>query len=316
MTKDSAYAFAVSAVRVRENGLLTKNQLETLVSANDESAVLRLLEDYGYKGITADPETVLANRLSEVTDFVKEVSPDETLLSFLFIGNDFHNIKAAMKCSVSDISPDKYFLPAVSVSYSAVKTIVAEKKFADLPVMLKAPAEEAWNALVSGMNGQLCEMILDRASLEAAVTIAEESGDEFCIGLAKLRRRLTALLIAYRCAVAGKGVDFIKSALPETDEPAKETVVKAALAGCDEVIALTQKYGTELPENPEASDFTAAIRTVESDYIAKSAFVSMGIAPLISYYLRADREVSRIRVILSCKRCGLSDDSCRKRAGL
>ena len=54
--KDSAYAFAVSAVRVRENGLLSRNQLESLVTAADDSAALRLLEDFGYKGITSDAE--------------------------------------------------------------------------------------------------------------------------------------------------------------------------------------------------------------------------------------------------------------------
>lgn len=316
MTKDSAYAFAVSAVRVRENALLSKNQLETLVTASDESAVLRLLEDYGYKGIAADPEAVLSERLASVTAFINEVSPDKGLLSFLFIGNDFHNLKATMKCSVSDISPDKYFLPAVSITHDAVKTAVADKRFDDLPEILKAPAAEAWQALMVGMNGQLCEMILDRVALSAAVTIAEESGDEFCIGLARLRRRLTALLIAYRCAATGKGVDFIRSALPDMDDPAKDAVVKAALAGCDEVIALAEKCGAALPDNADASDISAAMRALEDEYIAKSAFVSMGIAPLVSYYLRAHREVSRITVILSYKRCGQSDEACRKRVGL
>ncbi|MBQ7827653.1 MAG: V-type ATPase subunit, partial [Clostridia bacterium] len=162
-------------------------------------------------------------------------------------------------------------------------------------------------------NGQLYEVILDRASLTSAVSIAE---DGFCIGLARLRLRLTSILIAYRCAVAGKGADFIRTALPDTDDPAKDVLVKAALAGCSEVASLAVKCGMTLPENPDASDIASSIHTLEDEYIAKSAFTSMGIAPLISYYLRADREVSGIRVILSCKRCGLSDEACRKRVGL
>ena len=314
--KDSAYAFAVSAVRVRENGLLTKNQMESLITAPDEASALRLLEDFGYKGISADVEGVLSERLAAVTAFVTDVAPDRRLLSFLFVNNDFHNLKAAMKCAVTGISPDGFFLPAVSVSTETVKKSVEEKRFADLPESLRQPAADGWNALVTGMNGQLCEMILDRGAIEASVKIAEVSGDEFCIGLAKLRQRCAAFLIAYRCAVAGKTADFIKAALPETDEPSVKAFTTAALAGCDAVAALAEKYGFDLSDGADASAISAAAEVLEEDYISKSSFVSMGVSPVVSYYLRASREVARVRVILSCKRCGLSDEECRRRAGL
>lgn len=313
--KDSAYAFAVSAVRVRETGLFTRSQTETLIAAADEDAALRLLEDYGYKGITGDPEAALSERLRTVTEFVTDVSPDTDLLSFLFIKNDFHNLKAAMKCSVSGIDPKRFFLPPAKAELDLVKKAVAEKDFQILPELMRDTATEAWNVLTAGMNGQLCEMVLDRAAIDASVAIAEASEDDFCIGLAKLRRKLTSLLIAYRCSAAGKTADFIRSALPETDEPEKQTLVKSALAGCDEVIALAGKCGVSLPETADASDIASAINALEDEYIARSAFISMGIAPVISYYLRAQREVSRIRVILSCKRCGMAEDVCRKRAG-
>ena len=314
--KDSAYAFAVSAVRVRENGLLSRNQMESLITAADDGAALRLLEDFGYKGITSDAEKALSDRISYVTDFVTDVAPDKDLLLFLFVNNDFHNLKAAMKCSVSGIDPEPYFLPAVSVGTDEIKKIVAEKKFADLPELLRQPAAEAWNVLVSTMNGQNCEVILDRAAIEASVSIAQSAGDEFCTGLAKLRRKCAAFLIAYRCAVSEKTADFINTALPETDAPAKRTLLTTALSGRDAVLSLAEGLGFGLPAGAEASDITAASNKLEDEYMARSAFVSMGIAPVISYYLRSVREVEMIRVILSCKRCGLSDDICRKRAGL
>ncbi len=314
--KDSAYAFAVSAVRVRETGLLSRAQTESLITAQDESAVLRLLEDYGYAGITADPEGVLNERMNDVTAFVKDISPDTDLLSFLFIKNDFHNLKAAMKCSVAGADPDKYFMPAATVSTDSIKTAVAEKQFGLLPEMMRKPAAEAWDALLTGMSGQLLETVLDRAAIESAVRIAEESRDPFCIGLAEFRRKLSSFLIAYRCAAAGKNSDFVKLSLPDITEPPRDKLIAAVLAGADEVTSLAGKCGITLPESATASDIQRAADTLEDEYISGAAFVSMGIAPVIAYYLRAEREVSRIRVILSCKRCGLSDDVCRERAGL
>lgn len=313
--KDSAYAFSVSAVRVRETSLLTKAQIETLVTAPNEASVLRLLEDYGYSGITEGPEYAIAERLREITKFINDVCPDGDLLSFLFVKNDFHNLKAAMKCAVSGIEPDGYFLPPSSLTYDEIKKAVSEKRFGDLPEVFSA-ASEAWDALTRTMNGQICEMILDRGAIEASVKIAEMTEDEFCMGLADMRARMSAIIIAYRCAAAEKSKDFINSALPEVSGIDKKALVSAALAGCDEVVALSEKYGVPTEDAAGAKDIVLASERLEDEYAAKSAFVSMGTAPIISYYLKAEREIARIRVILSCKRCGFAEDVIRRRAGI
>lgn len=312
--KDINYAFSVSAVRVRENGLLTRNQIETLVTAPDEASVLRLLEDYGYSGVTDDPEGAISEKLGEITEFIGKVCPNKELLSFLFVNNDFHNLKAAMKCSVSGIEPDGYFLPPSSVSLDRVKHIVTEKRFDLLPGEF-AKAKDAWEALVKTMNGQMCEVILDRGAVEASVAVAEASEDEFCFGLANLRAKMTAFLIAYRCAVAGKNKDFIEAALPMVDGIDRKALITAVLAGCDEVVSFITKSGIS-SEVSSVRDLVSLMETMEDEYMARAAFVSMGSAPIISYYLKAEREISRIRVILSCKRCGFSDDVIRERAGI
>lgn len=314
--KDTAYAFSVSAVRVRETSLLTHADYESLIASPDEKSALRFLEDRGYGGITENTEGTLSERLREVTDYIKDITPDVSLLSFLFVKNDFHNLKAAMKCTVSGIDPSEYFLPHAIVSADDVMKAVSEKDFSILPEMFRSAAKEAWDGLVAGMNGQLCEMILDRAAIDAEVSITEKSGDKFCIGLAKLKRKLLSFMIAYRCAAAGKSRDFILAALPEVSEVSKSDLVQAALAGCDEVASLAVRCGITLPENPDASDIRTALDNIEDEYTAGAMFVSMGVSPIISYYLKVTREVSRLRVILSCKRGGFTDEVIRKRTGL
>ncbi|MBE6708486.1 MAG: hypothetical protein E7578_04500 [Ruminococcaceae bacterium] len=313
--KDNSYAFAVSAVRVRETGLLTKTQTETLVTAEDVASVLRLLEDYGYSDASTDPEAAISDRMSSVTEFIKGVCPDDGLLSFLFVNNDFHNLKAAMKCSVSGIEPDRYFLPPSAISYGDVRRAVEEKRFADLPEIFSS-AEYAWNTLVKTMNGQMCEMILDRAAIEASVKIAAETEDEFCIGLADLRAKISAFVIAYRCAAAKKSKDFTSEALPELCGIDKKALVSAVLSGCDAVIAQAKRYGVPVDESDGVRELVLSAERCEDEYIARSMFISMGPAPIISYYLKAQREASRIRVILSCKRCGLGEDVIRSRIGM
>ena len=314
--KNTAYAFSVAAIRVRETSLLSRSDFESLIASPDEKSALRILEDRGYNGITEDTEGVLSEKLREVTDYIMDISPDKSLLSFLFIKNDFHNLKAAMKCAVSGTDPKKYFLPSAIISEDDVIEAVNEKNFSDLPEMFRHAAREAWDGLVAGMNGQLCEMILDRAAIDTEVTVTEKSGDEFCAGLAKLKRKLLSFMIAYRCAAAGKSRDFVMSSLPDVTEVSKNDLVQAALAGCDEVTALAVKCGISLPDVPDASDIRSALERIEDEYTSGSIYVSMGISPIISYYLKTTREVSKIRMILSCKRGGFSDEIIRKRTGL
>lgn len=314
--KDTAYAFAVSAVRVKETGLLSASEFEALITSADEAGALSFLEDHGYSGITDDTDGILSGRLAEITDFIMSVSPDKNLLTFLFIKNDFHNLKAIMKCSITGDDTGRLLLPSISVDADDMKRIVADKTYNDLPPFMTSPAREAWDALVMGMNGQLCEMILDRGAIEASVKIALETDDDFCIGFAKLRRKISAFVIAFRCAWARKTADLIKLALPETDDPSKDSLITAVLSGCNDVIALAGKCGILLGDNGDASDIATVSRALEDSYISGSSFISMGTAPLISYFIRTEREVSRIRMILSCKRCGFTDKVIRRRMGL
>lgn len=314
--KNTAYAFSVAAVRVRETALLTHADYESLIASPDEMSALRILEDRGYSGITENTENVLSGKLKEVTDYIINITPDKSLLSFLFVKNDFHNLKAAMKCTVSGTDPKDYFLPSAVVSENDVIKAVNEKDFSVLPELFRHAAKEAWDVLVTGMNGQLCEVMLDRAAIDAEVKITEESGDKFCVGLTKLRRKLRSFLIAYRCAAAGKSRDFIIASLPEVTEVSRDDIIHATLGGCDEVALLAEQNGISLPDMPDASDINSALDKMEIEYTADSMYVSMGISPIISYYLKASREISRIRVILSCKRCGFSDEMIRKRTGL
>jgi len=203
----------------------------------------------------------------------------------------------------------------VLVSHEKIKAVVNEKRFSDLPELFIESASAAWNAVTSGANGQLCEMILDRAATEASVKIAQEKDDAFCEGFAKLRQKLSAILIAYRCAATGKSRDFIGMALPDTESPDKDRLVSAALSGCDEVLKIASGIGIPLEKDADASDVVFASNALEDEYISKSVFVSMGVSPVIAYYLRSEREIARIRVILSCKRCGFSESMIRKRTG-
>ncbi len=313
--KDTEYAFAVSAARVRETKLLSRSQIDSLVGAHDEAAALRMLEDFGYTGITSDPEATLSARISGVTDFVTEVAPGDGVLSFLLIKNDFHNVKAYMKCAVTGTEPEGYLLTPVMIDVSLIAEAAQNKTWNVLPGFAAKPAEKAWDVLMETMNGQYAEMILDRAALETSVKLAEAEKDAFCIKLAKLYLKTAAFRIAVRCAAAHKGRELLELALPADDSYPRERLLSAALAGVEDVVALASENGFEVPEPAGVDSFEEAARRAEDALRASASLVNLGAAPLIVYYLRCDGEVSKIRKILSCKRCGLDESAIRERIG-
>jgi len=130
-----------------------------------------------------------------------------------------------------------------------------------------------------------------------------------------VRCKNASFIIAYRCAATGKTGDFTSLALPDSVPFLHDKLVSAARNGADEVLALCGEYGIDVGEGSGAMSILAGARAAENEYMARSAYVSMGAAPIVSYYLRAEAEISFIRELLSCKRCGFTEENIRERVG-
>ncbi len=315
--KDTEFAYAVARIRANEYRLLSSNTIESLIGASDYKEALKILSESGYDNINSDNEDEVLTRVQrQAFDLVCESAPDKSCLDFLIVKNDFHNLKAILKCIYSGTSPDLYLLTPSIVEPSVLKTAVESKDYSLLPEYLSDTAKRAYELLMLTGDGQSLEVYLDKKGIEASVYLSKQTKDEFSIGLSLVMAYLANIKIALRCLRTGKKSDFVSEALADVEDFDKKALCEAVSLGEEELCRFVRSLGYEVLAESIKKGY-AAFEKVSDDMIIErvkeAKYKSLGVSPLAAYYFAADAEVRSVRIILSCKKNGFNSENIRER---
>ena len=311
------FTYAVSRIRFRETQLLSDSDLSALLSAKDIESVLRTLRDKGW-GDNGDmaPEQLLALEEKKLWDFVNETVTERSTLDFLRAQNDFHNLKVAVKCITRDIKPDGMFLYNSVCDPDELYEKIKKREYGDIPEFLADTAQEAMTVLLQTSDGQLCDIIIDRACMEYVYKLGKQSDSDIIRLYCELFVVAADIKIAIRCANTKKKLDFIRRALAECDTLDVERLAQAACEGKDEVIAY---LGT--------TEYRSAVEAIETsmsafekwcdDYMTNAMkpqkWEPFGIGPVVAYIIARQNEIKAVRMILSAKLNNLSENTIKER---
>ena len=314
------YAYSVAYIRAIENKLLTKSDIESLIVSKSPKEVIRMLRDKGYaKEIDneADYETMLGEEMKKAWQEVKDVAPDGASLDILLYKNDFHNLKAILKCVITGKDNyEDYILSPATVDYKEIVSAVNEQDFSSLPDMLKSVASDAYEVLSTTLDGQLSDIMVDKACMDFMMSDALKSGNEFLINYVKLVNTVSDIKTAVRCARTGKNADFTERALSENSSIDRDALKKAVLSGENAVLEELAVSGfVKEAEHLKVSmaDFEKYSDNLISDFMKETKYITLGIEPLIAYINAKRSEIQSVRVILSGKLNVFDENSIRQR---
>ncbi len=315
--KDTEFAFAVAKIRANENRLLTDAFFESLISAPDYEAAVKLLTDADYADFSGDDtDKVLDEKLQQAYALVLEASPDEKCLDFLTVKNDFHNIKATLKSLALNKNCTEYLINPSIISHDILKKAVSEKQYSLLPEYASECTAYAHDVLMRTMDGQLVDIILDKAMLEAQIFLAKQSGNDFCVTVAERTVALSDIKAALRCIRTGKNAEFYDMCLAKCSLLDTQRLKEACLSGYDsfiEYISCTSLC--EICDTLKISDtaFEKKIDDMILSLVKNAKYTSFGIAPLLAYCFAVESEVKNVRIILSCKKNDYPTSAIRER---
>ncbi|HBR32942.1 MAG TPA: hypothetical protein DD733_12770, partial [Clostridiales bacterium] len=216
-----------------------------LISAENYSSALRMLEEMGWieSEDREDIDAALKRHGMRVWELLNEVSPNISVLDFLIIKNDFHNIKAALKSFVTmhvtggnQVLTDSFVSPSI-VYPEMIKNALSLKKYDELPDFVQDAINKTYDVLIRTLDGQLADIILDSLALNCIAERAENTGNDFIIKTAELMCVTANIKIAYRATRTGKGREFLETALCVTKTLDKRQLLEASLEGMQELIA-------------------------------------------------------------------------------
>ncbi len=314
------YTYAVARIRSKEVSLLSAHTIEQLISSKSYKECFEMLEEKGWgsgEETQQDVEQFLMVESNKAWQIVKEsLNHDMSALKVFLYENDFFNLKAAIKMVYTEEVDEALFIQYGTIEGGDILRAVQEQNFDALPDHMAKAALQAYETLLHTSDGQLCDIILDKAALEAIYNAGKESKDELIKTYAELTVASSNIKIAVRCQLTGKNIDFIKDALAFCDTINTDTLARAAANSMEAIYdyLLTTDYaGAVEALQTSASEFEKWYDNLLIDKIRPQQYNSFTIGPIVAYLLARENEIKTVRIILSGKVNELPEQSIRER---
>lgn len=312
------YTYAVARVRALETSLLTDSVIDQLVNCKTPEQCLQILEEKGWGSNDAniDAEEMLKREEEKAWEVICDVAPDLSVFDVLSLQKVYHNLKAAIKAVCTDVRGGNIFCEDAKISGDEMMKIVKNKEFSRLPANMANAAKEAYETLLQTRDGQLCDIIIDRAALEAISEAGRHSKDAIIRDYAESTVAIADIKIAVRGAKTGKSQEFMTRAMASCDSLNKNELIKAALGGTDavkEYLGTTMYAGgaAALEESPSAFERWCDNRMMET--MRPQKYNAFSVGPLVAYLFARQNEIKTVRIILTGKQNGFSDEMIRER---
>ena len=274
-----------------------------------------------YKGWgTGEPsptaEGLLAAEEAKTWDFLQEVAKDPAPLAPLLVPIDGNNLKAAIKCAATGTQPQGVFLPGGQWEPESLLEMAKARDFSSLPQAFAQAAEEASRAMLQTGDGQLCDVLVDRACLEEILRLGKASGLAVLERYGQWTVATADIQTAARACKAGKNREFLELALAPCDSLDVAALAQAAGQSMEPLLEYLESTPYSQGAQALRESFSAfekwrddqAMELVKGE---KAEYESAG--PLFAYAVARRREADTVRVILSGKRNGLEDGRIRER---
>ena len=154
------------------------------------------------------------------------------------------------------------------------------------------------------------------AALEAIEEAGKKSGEPIMENYADTTVAIADIKIAVRSQKTGKSAEFMRSAMAECDSLSLDQLIRAALSGAEEIAQYLE--GTSyaggadaLRESPSAFERWCDNRMIET--LKSQKYETFSVGPLLGYLIARENEIKTVRIILTGKQNGFTDDAIRER---
>ena len=295
------YTYAVARIRALEVSLFSDSTIDQLIACQNYDQALQFLEEKGWgdNESSGDAEKILTREEEKTWEVVKELS----------IGMEHFDVCTGEKNR-------HIYYEDVRIPGEEMRKIVEDRDFGKLPDSMRIAGEEAYETLLHTGDGQLCDVIIDRAALDAIYQAGKESPDKIIQDYAESTVAVADIKIAVRSQKTAKSTDFMKRAMAECDSLSVSQLSKAALSGMDAICEYLRgtayaEGADALAESPSAFERWCDNRIIQT--ISPEKYHAFTIGPVIAYVIARQNEIKTVRIILSGKQNELPDDSIRER---
>jgi V/A-type H+-transporting ATPase subunit C len=313
------FTFAVARIRAKETSLLSDQALTNLLACRTYEECFQSLVDKGW-GPANDTsiEELLTTESEKTWSLMRELFDEKQMCAFDIFRyvSDFHNLKAAITEAYIRKEVPNVYKKNGTVPVETIRKCAAENEFAKLPDYLEVCGREAREVLFQSGDPQLCDIIIDRASLKMTYDVGNESGNELLAKYAELKCAAANINIAVRACRTKKDNTFLERAFVPCKSLNIQTLISAARNGEESIYEYLEKtdYSDAVPAlkaGGAAFDKWCDDRMIK--LIKPEKYNAFTISPVIAYMIARENEIKSVRIILSGKANELPEEKIKER---
>ena len=166
---EQEYIYGVARIRALEGSLFTDETINQLVQCKDYDEAMDFLRTKGWGNGNPDQslEEMLEQERRRTWKVLDELIEDKEQCEILTIANEYHNLKAAIKHVCTELETENVFYEDTKTDTEFLKNCIRQGNYNLLPKGMEQAAKDATTVLMQTGDGQLCDVIIDRATLEA-----------------------------------------------------------------------------------------------------------------------------------------------------
>ncbi|MBQ8000688.1 MAG: V-type ATPase subunit [Ruminococcus sp.] len=311
------YIYAVARIRCKENKLLSSKSIEQMISMNDIRNIERFLRDNGWGASSVEKVSdLLTYEQDNLWMLMKELVGELSPFDFLRIQNDFHNLKASIKAAYCDCSADHLFIAGSVYDPYDIYNLIRNREYNQLPELIRDTAQEAMNTLLRTGDGQLCDIIIDKACLACVSSLGKASDSGLIKEYCELFIASGNIRIAVRGSQLNKSADFILESMAQCGTLDIKLLASSVSKGFDELCSYlsSTNYKSSVPHiKASLSDFEKWCDNYIMELMQSQKAAPFTIGPLVSYIIAKQTEIKTVRLILTSKENMLPDGVIRER---
>lgn len=323
--KQSTYHELNPLVRLKELDLLAPELMARMIKAEDLTEVEALfrgtiygefLSDDFYESFEEALGTAQDNLLAELVKII----PDPNVIWIYTMRFTFHNLKALIKADLLDKNFDELYIYDGFYSLEQIKTAIRTGQASGLPNILLDSIREVREHFEESNSLQGIDIILDRKFLYCQRKIADTINEPELTQEVISFIDFTNILMTARGIKQKRSRNFMSTALSSQGSIPKEELLDCVEVGLEKLISYLRTTTYNEIIEPIIEDSTIDLSQLErlcDDYLTSfyetAQTQAFGPLPVLALLNAKAIETKNLRLIITGKRVGLTDDQIRER---
>ena len=312
------YTYGVARIRALESSLFTDDTMASLLQCQTYEECMTFLRDKGWGN--GSVEETLSEMLNEekakTQRILNDLVEDHEAVDILTIKDEFHNLKAAIKQVCTEDETEDIFYNHCKLDSDFLKNCIKQGEYSKLPDYMSSAAKEATETLLKTGSGQLCDVIIDRATLEAIKEAGEKSDNSLIKKYADSQVMIADIKIAVRCAATGKDSHFVEKCLVPCRGISVAELTSSVDSGIEGVCDYLESAGfsdavNALKKSKSVFECWCDNKIIEE--IKPEKYHAFSVGPIVAYVIARENEIKTVKIILSGKLNGFDDEFIRER---